>query len=75
MGKTILLLALTLTLSNLGFSQNILFLKNGDRMNGKLEGYKNDTIIFKLQGNKLKFKTSDIISVYFDEKLAPQDLT
>ena len=74
MKKTILLFALTLILSNLGFSQNILFLKNGDKMNGKLDGYKNDTIIFELQGNKLKFKTSDIISIYFDEKLAPHDI-
>jgi hypothetical protein len=43
-------------------------------MNGKLEGFKNDTVIFKIQGNKLKFKTSDILSIYFDEKLAPTDL-
>lgn len=75
MKKTILLFALSLLLSNLSFSQNILFLKNGDKMNGKVEGFKNDTIIFKIQGNKLKFKTSDIVSIYFDEKLAPIDLS
>lgn len=75
MKKTILLFALSLILSNLSFGQNILFLKNGDKMNGKLEGFKNDTIIFKIQGNKLKFKTSDIVSIYFDEKLAPLDLS
>lgn len=43
-------------------------------MNGKLEEFKNDTIIFKIQGNKLKFKTSDVTLIYFDEKIAPLDL-
>ena len=37
-------------------------------MSGKLEGFKNDTILFNFQGNKLKFKTADIISVFFNEK-------
>lgn len=75
MKKTILLIMLSLILSNLSFGQNILFLKSGDKMNGKLEGCNNDSIIFKFQGNKLKFKTSDIISIYFDEKLATLDLS
>jgi hypothetical protein len=70
MKKIILLFALILTLSNLGFSQNILFLKNGDKMNGKLEGFINDTVIFKIQGNNLKFYTSDIVSIFFDENQA-----
>ena len=43
-------------------------------MNGKLEGFKDDTIHFNFQGNKLKFKTSDIVSIYFDEKSASNDL-
>jgi len=64
----ILLIALTLTLSISCFSQNALYLKNGDKMSGKLEGFKNDTILFNFQGNKLKFKTADIISVFFNEK-------
>lgn len=46
MKKAILLLALTFTLLNAGFSRNILFLKNGDKMNGKLEVYKSEIIIF-----------------------------
>ena len=74
MKKPILLLALTLILSNLSSGQNILILRNGDKMNGKLDGFKNDTIIFKIQGNKLKFKTSNIVSIYFDEKLASAEL-
>lgn len=39
MGKTILLFVLTLILADLGYSQNTLVLKNGDKMNGKLEGF------------------------------------
>jgi len=74
MKRTILLFAFILILSNLGFSQNILFLKNGDKMNGKLEGCKNDTITFNIQGNKLKLRTFDITSIYFDEKLIPNEL-
>ena len=73
MKNTILIIALTLTLSNSCFSQNALHLKNGDKMSGKLEGYKNDTILFNFHGNKLKFKTADIVSVYFDEKDASND--
>lgn len=75
MKKIILLLLLTVIVPKLSFGQNILFLKSGEKMNGKLEGYKNDSIIFKIQGNKLKFKTSEIITIYFDEKLVPQDLS
>ena len=65
---TVLLIVLTLTLSISCFSQNALYLKNGDKMSGKLEGFKNDTILFNFQGNKLKFNTADIISVFFIEK-------
>lgn len=55
-------------------SQNILFLKNGDRLNGKLEGLKLDTLIFKLQGTKIKIASSDIIAIYMDAKIAPSSL-
>jgi len=71
--KKLILITAMLIVSTFSFSQNVLFLKSGDKMNGKLDGYKNDTIIFKFQGNKLKFKTSDILSIYFDEKLVPQE--
>jgi len=39
MKKTILLFVLTLILSYLGYSQNNLVLKNGEKMKGKLEGF------------------------------------
>ena len=68
MKNVILIIALTLALSGSCFSQNALYLKNGDKMSGKLEGYQNDTILFSFHGNKLKFKTTDIVSVYFNDK-------
>jgi hypothetical protein len=55
-----------------GFCQNVLLLKNGDKINGKLDGFKNDTIIFKFQGNKLKFRTTEIVSIIFDESFSSQ---
>ena len=64
---------MTLTFPTICLSQNILFLKNGDKLNGKLEGYKNDSIIFKFQGNRLKLKTNEIISIFFDDKAVPQN--
>jgi len=70
---TILIIALTLALSNSCFSQHALYLKNGDKMSGKLEGFKNDTLLFNFQGNKLKFKTADIVSVFFNEKDASNE--
>jgi hypothetical protein len=73
MKNTILFFILTFVLSGLCFSQNALYFKNGDKMSGKLEGYKNDTILFNFNGNKLKFKTADIISVYFNDKDASTD--
>jgi hypothetical protein len=74
MKKLFLFITLSIILSNLSYGQNVLFLKSGDKINGKFEGCKNDTIIFKFQGNKLKFKTSDIISIYFDEKLTTNEV-
>ena len=68
MKNIILIFALALAFTNSCFSQNALYLKNGDKMSGKLEGYTNDTILFNFQGNKLKFNTADIESVYFNEK-------
>jgi hypothetical protein len=67
--KFILLFAIVL-FQNLVFSQNVLFLKNGDKMNGKLTGFVNDSVIYTIQGNALRFKTSEIISIYFEESLA-----
>lgn len=73
MKKTIFILVVW-AFSYLSFGQNVIFLKNGDRLKGKLDGYKNDSVIFKFQKNKLKFKSSDIISIYFNDSLAPQNI-
>lgn len=42
-------------------------------MNGKVEGFKNDTILFNYQGNQLNFKKSDLISVYFNREDVSND--
>ncbi len=60
-----------LTFQNFSFCQSVLFLHSGDKINGKFEAFKNDTIIFKFQGNMLKFKSSDIHSIYFNSDDAP----
>jgi hypothetical protein len=39
-------------------------------MNGKLTGFVNDSVIYTIRGNALRFKTSEIISIYFEESLA-----
>ncbi len=37
-------------------------------MNGKVDRFKNDTLVFIYKGNKLQFKSSEISSVYFDDQ-------
>jgi hypothetical protein len=59
----------------LTFGQNILFLKNGDKINGKLEEYKSDTITFRFQGNSVKFNVFNVSSIYFDENFASKNLS
>ena len=69
--KTIVfLLFVSFFISNSTFSQNILQLKNGDKINGKLVEYKNDTITFRLSGNLLKFNTSNVASITFENVLS-----
>jgi hypothetical protein len=74
MKKSILFFAFTLIV-NLTFGQNVLYLKNGDKINGKFEGYKKDTIIFNLQGNKLKYSSKVVSAIYFDQLIAPKNIT
>lgn len=57
------------------YGQNVLFLKNGDRLNGKLEGTKLDSLIFKLHGAKINFSSSDVLALFFDEKVAPNSIS
>lgn len=69
--KTIVfLLFVSFFISNSTFCQNILQLKNGDKINGKLEEYKNDTVTFRLSGNLLKFNTSSVASITFENVLS-----
>jgi len=74
MKKQIVLMVILM--SNLAcYGQNVLFLKNGDRLNGKLEGTKLDSLIFKLHGAKINFSSSDVLALFFDEKVAPNSIS
>lgn len=55
------------------FGQNVLILKSGEKLNGKVERFRNDTLTFNFKGNKMQFKSSEIASIYFDEKEIPKE--
>jgi len=67
----IFLLAVGITCELAG--QNVLFLKSGEKINGKVVRFKNDTLTFNFKGTKMRFKSSEIVSVYFDEKEVPKE--
>jgi hypothetical protein len=54
-------------------AQQLVVLKNGDRVAGKIISVSNDVVSFatKTQGTK-GYKTDEISLIYFDEKLVPQ---
>ncbi len=70
MRTIVLLIFASIFISNTTFSQNILLLKNGDKITGKLEEYKNDTITFSLSGSLLKFNKSSVASITFDNVIS-----
>lgn len=70
--KHLLLISLT-ALTCHSHGQNVLFLKSGEKLNGKVEKFAKDTLTFTFKGNKMQFKSSEIISVYFDEKKIPSE--
>jgi hypothetical protein len=55
-------------------SQNVLFLKSGERMAGKIVRLRSDTLTFSFKGANLNLKTAEVLAIYFDEKVAPKDL-
>lgn len=70
MRKIYFLILVSIFIPNTTFSQNILQLKNGDIITGKLEEYKNDTITFSLSGSLLKFNKSSVASITFDNVIS-----
>ncbi len=50
------------------FGQNTLVLKSGETMKGKVERFRSDTLTFNFKGNKIQFKSSEIVAIYFTEK-------
>ncbi len=65
--KKILLVSISLIFFQIAKSQQIMVLKNGNKMNGKIEKVNGDTISFKFQGNRLKIASVEIKAIYFDE--------
>lgn len=61
-------LFLAVTVGHTLFGQNVVILKSGEKLNGKVERYNKDTLTFSFKGNKMQFKSSEIVSIYFDEK-------
>lgn len=53
------------------FSQNVIVLKSGEKMAGKAEQLKNDTLTFNFKGNKIQVNIADISALYFGEE-SPQ---
>lgn len=60
------------TASNL-FGQNMLNLKSGEKMKGKVERFKNDTLFFNFKGTSMKFASKEIVSIYFSDDAIRKD--
>ena len=70
---SLFLIAFIISYSLLG--QNLLILKSGEKIKGKIDRFRNDTLTFNFKGNKMIFKSSEILSLYFDEKDFPKEET
>lgn len=66
--KKIVILTCSLIFALLCFGQNIIYLKTGDKLNGKVLGGKKDSIYFNFLGNKLRFANSDIKAIFFSQE-------
>ena len=69
-----LILIICLLTDILCYGQNVLYLKNGDKLNGKLEEMKSDVLIYKTHGTSIKFAISDVSAIFFDDKLKLNDV-
>jgi hypothetical protein len=49
-------------------AQNTLVLKSGEKMNGLLKSYQDGTAVFEFKGNEMKFSSSEIASIIFDDR-------
>ncbi|MBO7202792.1 MAG: hypothetical protein J6V30_04565 [Paludibacteraceae bacterium] len=56
------------------FADHIIYLKNGDKLKGSLNGGKKDSVFFKFMGNNLHLAQDDITAIYLDEYLAPEKI-
>jgi hypothetical protein len=49
--------------------QNVIMLRTGEKMNGKVDRLRNDSLTFIFKGNKMVIKTNEISAIYFDDKM------
>lgn len=66
--KYILIFLFIVVFTSITFGQHTLVLKSGETMKGKVERFRNDSLTFNFKGNKIQFKSSEIVAVYFSEK-------
>lgn len=56
-------------------AQHTLILKSGEKMNGTLKSYQNGSAVFEFKGNEMKFTSSEIASIVFDDRPAVSEPT
>lgn len=54
-------------LSAASFAQHVLFLKTGEKMNGKVQSLKDGVISFEFKGNIMKLNVAEVASISFSE--------
>jgi hypothetical protein len=65
--KKIVLVAGLIVYSSFAFSQQIVQMKSGEKMNGKVQSLNNGVVEFLYKGNVKKINVSDIYSINFGE--------
>lgn len=56
-------------------AQHTLVLKSGEKMNGTLKKYQDGTAFFEFKGNEMKFTSTEIASIIFDDRTAAAEPT
>lgn len=72
--KKILLIVVVLMSGLLCQAQHTIYLRNGEKLKGRVDGGRKDSIYFKFMDNRMRFATNDILAIYFDENLAPDKI-
>lgn len=67
--KKVILFSIAFLIGLLCFSQHTMYLKSGEKLKGKLIGFKKDSISYLFMGNKLRVAQKDVIAVYFNDSI------